>query len=253
MFGHPEFETYIQNLTKVDSDAVADYSTENTRVKMSLYYKLAIKNNATVNAEFRYAFYKCTDNDNEGILTDILEELGDRGYTNLPSVNARTNATATSSVLPARLVFDATNGTDNPYHIPVFGNRSVTRGWKQMGGVQTVTLGPGDTMNIIWSKKNFTYDAENLDQEAFTHLKNAAFHLLIDLQGSLAHDDGNTCLIGRAGYQIDAEQCKIARINYANPKGLREVSYSQVYPTALNMDVAEQAQGDAAEMEVKDN
>jgi hypothetical protein len=222
MFRPSTFEGYIQNLTAVDSGAAVDYSTSNTSVKMDLFFKYMLKNNATANVSISYAIYQCTDDDSEGPLTKIVEELGDRGYSSLPSPTGVTAATATSSEIPSRLEF----GSTSPYHVPVFGNGALVREWKNVTGMRTAKVGPGDTFDIVWSKRNFTYKPEALDQEAFTYLKGKSWVLVICCEGELSHDQTNKNLVGRATFRFDCERQQQATVKYSNPKGLNEVVYT---------------------------
>lgn len=248
VWDHTYYESWIANLTKVDSSAAADYRTENTGVDMSLFFKLMLKNNSTSPCNVRYAFYLCKDDDAESVLDDILEELTDRGYSNLPSVTAKSARSSTTAAIPARLVFDATETTPGtptqPFHVPVFGNHAVQRKWKQLTKVVGATIGPGDEAAIKYSRKKFTYKPEIRDQEPFSHMKGYSFRLIISMQGSLAHDVTNTCLVGRTGYQVDGEIQRQAVIRYANPKGLREISYVQHFPPAGDLEHADDAGAD---------
>jgi hypothetical protein len=214
-------EQLIDGLTAVDSTSTVDYTASNTSVKINWFYKLMCKNNGTSNAKIRFAFFKCVEDDNESILDNVIEGLGDRGYTGLPSVSAPQAATATESYYPRRCAFGATT----PYHTPLFGIYETKRKWKQLGKVQEATIGPGATFDVIKSGA-YTYKPEVLDNEVFTFHKNFDYSVIIEISGDLAHDDTNTRLIGRAGAQIDCEEYRKITAMYANPKGLDEVEYT---------------------------
>lgn len=218
-------ENYAKSLTKVDAATTADYSLENTSIKMSNYYRLMVKNNRTSNAIFSYAFYVCKDDDNEDPLDCLLEELGDRGYTSLPSKDGVTpGVIGTNSEVPDKLRFTASN----PYHVPAFSGGAINRNWAIQGSVRKATMGPGDTTDLVWSRNNYTYKQEHKDQEnAFAHIKGMSVFLVISIQGDLMHEGGTlTSLVGRGAYQFDCEQQLQTVVRYANPKGLHEVSYS---------------------------
>lgn len=216
-------QSYAANLTKVDTATVADYTASKSKLKMSQYYKLMCKNNRTANAVLSYAFFVCKDDDSDKPITSILEELTTRGYTNLPTVDDEVAASATSSYQPFQIEFD----DQNPFHVPVFGGGAINRKWKIAGKVKTAILGPGDTVDLVWSRKNLTYNQEKIDQEnAFAHIANYDVRLVISLSGDICHDEVNTLLVGRDGHQFDCEEHRQCLVHYANPKGLREVKYT---------------------------
>jgi hypothetical protein len=214
-------EQLIDGLTAVDSTGNVNYTTSNTAVKINWFYKLMCKNNGTSNAKVRFAFYRCDDDDAESILDNVMEGLADRGYTGLPSVTSETAATATASLYPRRAIF----GSTTPYHTPLFGIPEVKRKWKQLGKVQTATIGPGATFDIIKSGK-FTYKPEIKDNEPFTYIKGYDYAVIIEVSGDISHDNTNSRLIGRCGVQIDSEEYRKISATYSNPKGLNEIEYS---------------------------
>lgn len=221
-FDKNKYQTYAQNLTLVDSAGVANYSNENSKIKMSSYYKLMLKNNRTSNAIISYAFYVCKDDDGEGPVDKVREELVDRGYTGLPVVQGVIAASALQSEVPRRLEL----GALSPYHVPVFSGGALSRNWAT-SGVKHARLGPGDSTELVWSRKNWTYNQEAKDQEdAFTHIKGFSIRLLISIHGDLAHDNTNKGLIGRQLWQLDCEEQRQNVVRYFNPKGLNEVEYS---------------------------
>ena len=244
VFKPNDFEGYLQSLTKVDADTAADYTTSNSSVKFNLFYKLTCKNNMTSNAIVKYSFLLCKDDDSEDPIDDVLEELADRGYTGLPTTGGPTDATAIASYCPKRCRFGATT----PYHVPVFSGINLTRKWKVLG-VKNVTLGPGDSFDMIYSKNNFLYKPELLDNEAFSNLKGISVRLLVSIHGDLAHDATNHLLVGRGDAQLDAEECRVATAVYGNPKGLKEVEYSDTL-TDTNFTSAVHADNFASAIEV---
>lgn len=223
VFSKGVLQGYAQNLTLVDSSGTADYDASNTSLKYNLYYKLMMKNNMTANNRIMYAFYICKDDDDESPIDCIREELVDRGYTGLASVTAKTAASSTASEIPRRM----DNGSTTPFHIPIFGAALLHKKWRQVGKVKQATIGPGDTLDIVWSRRNFTFKPEYLDQEgARTYLQNYDVRLVISVMGQLAHDSANTRLVGRSGFQYDCEEQKQCTVMYGNPKALNEVEYS---------------------------
>lgn len=244
-FQVPMYTNYISNLTAVDSAGTVDYSTTKTKVKMDQYAKLHCRNNSTGLVHVAYAWMICKDDDNESPLTCIREELLARGYDikNQP-IDPKSAKTATRSAIPKRFLLDATDDGifgQRPYHVPVFGGGALRRKYRQVGAVQYTTMGPGDTIDIKWSRKNYTWNQERKDEEEFTNLSGATVYLLMDLKGDLVHDDTNTCLIGYSSYQLDCEMQRSCMVRYANPKGLREVVYTQDFPTDENLTVQQMA------------
>lgn len=226
-FNRGDLETYVSNLTKVDSSGAQDYTTENTNIKMDLFFKLMLKNNITGNAKISYVFVECAQDTAESPLDDLLEELGDRGYTGLPTKTSSVPALGTgdpsqiTSFRPAKIVFG--NGI---HHVPMFSGTAVRRNWKFLGPVRTATIGPGDTLDLVWSKKGISYKPEIYDQDSFLHMKGYDFRVLVALQGDLAHDGTNYQRICRSDCQLDGERQQQCLVKYANPKGLKEVVYS---------------------------
>lgn len=248
-FNKTILEDYVKNLTLVDSAATADYSTENTQVKMSNYYKLMVKNNRTSNAFISYAFYVCKDDDNESPADSLREELVDRGYTGLPTVSPAVGATATASETPERLVFG--QGI-TPYHVPPFSGGALNRNWKIQGKVKTARIGPGDTLDLVWSRSDYIYKQEMKDQEnAFAHIKGMSVYLLMSTHGDLTHDQVNTSLVGRGSIQLDCEEHRQTVCRYANPKGLRQVEYTDTL-TNTNFNTPVHADNMASAMEIDD-
>jgi hypothetical protein len=218
--------TYAANLTKVDDATTADYTQENTKIRMSLFYKLHCKNNMTANVDVSYCFFNCKDDDAEAVVDSMREEMLDRGYTGIATTDNRIPRSATAAIQPRQLVL-----TNSEYWAPTFGGGAVTRKWAQVGKVKKVTLGPGDTIDMVYSKKNFTYNQEYLDQENIKHLKGYSVRLVVVANGQLAHDaaDDNKSVIGRGFFKLDCEQQRQATVVYSNPKGLNEVAYTDGY------------------------
>lgn len=221
-FDKTVLSNYAANLTAVDSAAAADYSASNSKIKMDLYFKLMMKNNMTTNAKLSYVFYVCKDDDNESPLECVLEELTDRGYTSLPSTSGPDAATATASIKPFRAEFG-----EGIHHVPLFSGAALRRNWRQVGKVKTAHLGPGDTVDLVYSRKNYKYEQEYKDQEnSFSHIKGMDVRLVVVCQGALAHDSSNHQKVGRSGFHFDCEQQRQCMVRYANPKGLNEVKYT---------------------------
>lgn len=245
MFDHPNYESYIQNLTGVDTSSNVDYRASNTSVKMDLFYRLKCKSNITANTKIRYAILACKDDDNESPLTQIKEELEARGYT-VPAVQSAVASTATSSRVPQRITFQ-----EGSFHLPIFSNQQLLKNWKIVQGVKTSTIGPGDTFNCAWSKRNHIYKPETLDNEPFTYLSGQSFGVLIEFSGDISHDQTNTGKIGYGLWHIDGEEQRQAHVKYANPKGLKEVVYTDDL-TATNFTVPTHADNEASAMEIGD-
>lgn len=242
-FSHNDHEDILQVLTLVDSSGAADYRASNTSVQISTFYKLMLKNNATCNVSFSYAFYVCKEDDNESPVDSIREELVDRGYTTLPTVDDEVAKTDTNSFIPRML-----RCPPSGYHIPVYGAAALKRKWRIVGKVATASIGPGDTSDLVYSKK-ITYKPEINDQEATqTYLSNYDVRLVITLMGDLAHDQLNTFVVGRGSYQLDCEEHRQQRVTYANPKGLDEVLYFDNL-TNTNFSVPVHADDHASKME----
>lgn len=230
VFDKTVLKNYVSNLTLVDSAGTADYSTSNSHVKMNNYFKYMVKNNMTTNCRISYAFFVCIDDDNETPSKSVQEDLTDRGYPSIPNPVGPTGATATSSVIPKRLVLGA--GTV-PYHVPVLSGAALSKNWKIQGPVKTANIGPGDTTAFIWSRNNFVYKQEVLDQEAsFAHLKDYSVRLLVSIHGDLAHDNTNPLLVGRGNFNLDCEYQRQSTVKYFNPKGLKEVDYQDTLTNA---------------------
>lgn len=246
------YESYAGDLTNVDNTSVADYTTSASSLKMDLYYKYMIKNNATANCTLSYAFMKCKDDDNEDPLDDVLEELSDRGYLNLPLTQNPTSATATASRIPKRIVFGSDGATISPYHTPLFSGTNLLRKWEPVSGVKTVTLGPGDTTNLIWSRKNFTYKPEQFDNEPFAYHGNKSWVLILVCHGDLSHDQNNDQLVGRSGFHLDCEAQRQAVVRYSNPKGLNEIDYADTLLTDANFTTPVHADNKASAIETRE-
>lgn len=218
-FTNLKFDEYAANVTGVDTASNVDYRASNTSLQYQLYYKLMIKNNMTANCRFQYAFFVCKDDDTESPVDSIKEELEDRGYVVNPVV-AEAPATATTSIIPRHIIHDEGN-----YHLPTFCGGALGRNWRQIGKVKSTTIGPGDTTDLVLSRK-ITYKPEIRDQENFTYISNYDTRLVIEMMGDLGHDNTNNLKIGRCSYQFDCEQQRQCRMIYGNPKGLNEVVYT---------------------------
>lgn len=222
-----DLEDAIKNLTKVDTSAVADYSTENTAVKLDRFYHLKIAAGSDANVTIKYAFFKCEDDDNETVLQSIREDLIDRGYTT-PGITAKevpdlSNVTASQrhNWIPQNMY----GGVTSPMFFGIYGLYNVSRKWKQIGKVKTVTAGPGDTIDLYHSDK-VTYKPEIVDQEAQTYHKKWDVQCVIEVIGALGHDSTSNGLMGFSSWQLDSSEMKKHVASYFNPKGLREVSYT---------------------------
>lgn len=240
-----QLETYLQNLTAVDTSATVDYSAANSSVDISLYYKLMVKNGSTGNATIKYCFYKCKDNSGSCPLDEMVDDLTERGYT-APTVSASTAAGATNSFVPKRADF---RGTVN-FHSVNFTGNAVDRHWEAIGGVKTCVMQPGDECDIIHSCK-VRYKPEILDNNAFTYLSGYSYVCMLSVHGDICHDQTNFLLVGRGLWHLDCEEQKQGTVTYANPKGLREISYSDTL-TNTNFTVPVSADNQVSAIEIQD-
>lgn len=218
-------EGLTDKLTAVDTTANIDYNASNTSIQMSRYYKLMIKNNTTGNQSVKYAFVVCKDDDTESPTKSIKEGLEDRGYTVADPQPSATASAGVSVFTPSYLLLDSGN-----FWAPVFSVDSLRRKWN-VGTVQTATIGPGDTFDCIWSQKKYTYKPEIHDQENFLYMSGVDVRLLIEVFGDLGHDATAHALVGRSSHHFDCEAQIQTNIRYSNPKGLREVVYSDTANT----------------------
>lgn len=246
VFTRSEADNYASNLTLVDTSGVADYTGENSKLKMSRFYKLELKNNMTSNCTFTYCFFKCKDSTNGTPADMVLNELTDRGYTGVPSKTALSPATATSSEIPGRIIF----GHTNIYHAPIFSGNDLNRNWEKVGKVAKATVGPGDSTSIYYTDK-ITYKQEEIDAEATTFSKKYSVICIVSCSGDISHDQTNTDLIGRGLWQLDCEEQKQVTVVYSNPKGLKQVAYTDTL-TNTNFTVPVHADNRASAIEVDD-
>lgn len=255
VFTKSDLDSYASTLTAVDSSATADYTTENTSLKMDRYFKLHCKNAVTGNVSISYCFYVCKETDAAGPLTRIKEELDDRGYANVQAPNNAEDANATRSERPPWLSLNGgiAEPSKEPFHAPIFGGASLNAAWRPWKkGVCSAVIGPGATMDLIWSQRGFTYKQEKLDQESDqARIKGYSVKLLIRLQGDLCHDQTNTRLVGYGLYQIDAEAQVQCKVTYPNPKGLNEVDYTNTL-TNTNFTVPVAADNQISAVEIQD-
>jgi hypothetical protein len=243
-----QIETQVAALKQDDGTTAMDYRASKSSIKVKWYYKLMCKNNATGNAKISYCFYKCMDDDTEGVLTNVREGLIDRGYTGVPTVVAYSAALTTRSAFPERMIFNDTT----PYHAPVMSCKEVNRKWKKLGKIQTATVGPGDTFEIIKSGR-LTYSPEVLDNEVFTYQKGTSIQLVIKIHGDLGHDISNDKLVARDRFQIDCEEQRQKTYIYANPLGLKEIAYSDTLANTAELTSLVHADNMASAIETADS
>lgn len=244
VFTKGNYNTYLSNLTAVDSAGVADYEATNTSVKLDQFYRLKIKNNATANVDVKYCFYICKDDDNEDPAQSAREELIDRGYS-MPLQSAEQAANPTQVYQPARYQLNF----DDPTRAPFFSGGAQERNWRKHGKVMTITLGPGDTISPTFIRNNFTVKPEVIDQEnAFAHISNYTVCLLVDVRGDLGHDIANKGVLGYSLFCLDCEEQRQVTIKYPNPKGLDEVVYTDT-DTVTNLNTVTMADNFDSAME----
>jgi hypothetical protein len=243
VFRANDMEGWIQNLTQVDAAAAADYRAENTAVKMDIFYKITIRNNSLSNCDMKYVFINCIDTNDNFPIHWVKEDLQDRGYT-VPALSGITGATATSSEVPNRIIFNASN----PWHVSTMSGVEFDRKWKKVGKIKSVTLGPGDVINLYYKRKNLVYKPEIFDKTPRRYLKHQSACLLIDTRGQLGHDQTNHDLVGYGRVHLDCEQKLIARVKYYNPKGLREEVYTDTLDST-NVTLIEHADNHAGAIE----
>lgn len=248
MYDKSDYTTTIEQLAVCDGVGPEDYTLQNTKVLFNQYYQLTAKNNSTGNTQIEYMIVMCKDDDNESPLQCAREELVKRGYLSLPTIIPETAATATTSVRPQRMLF--TGGT-NEFHVPVLGNAHLRRNWKPIGGVKKAVIGPGDTFNITWSRKNFTFKKEVFDMEPLDFVANHSCGIVIVARGELAHDQTNVNLVGYGGFHLDCEEKIITTVKYNNPKGLNDIDYEDTL-TNVNFTVPVHGDNHASAIEIVD-
>lgn len=217
-----DYAGWVSSLAAQDTANRSDYTSTNSNIQMSQYFKLCLKNAKTSNVKFSYAFYVCKDDDNENPVQEIREELVDRGYLNAGTIVGEAAATATQSLLPGHLNFTS----PDDLHAPCFVGGALARNWKKIGKVKSATISPGSSAEIKYSRK-ITYVKEAFDQDAsFNHLRKYDVYLVIDCMGEIAHDNTNKLKVGYASWQLDCVRQQQVLVTYANARGLREVNYS---------------------------
>lgn len=217
-------ESYLQTLTLVDSSGVADYRANdvNSSVKIDFFYKITIRNNSLANCDIKYVFMMCNDAQANGPLHWLELDLQDRGYTGVPSATGVSLANVNASEIPDRMIFSDTG----PFHAPTMSGVSLDKHWSRQGKVKSLTLGPGDSINIYYKKKNLVYKPEVNDKSTVAYQKGNSVFLMVDTRGQLGHDDAKNDIVGYGRVHLDAEQQIVATVKYYNPKGLNEVAYT---------------------------
>lgn len=243
VFSRTLLDKYAENLRSYETvTGTVDLTLgalPDTNLLMDLFYKLKLKNNMTSNCKVRYTFVMCADDDNETYRRNVIEDLTDLDYTQLPTDQGPIPAGSLNAEVPAGLIFSDVGS----YHAPVFGMANTKRKWKTLTPLRSTVLGPGDTMSMQYARNKYNYRPKIIETENFTHIKNMTVHLLIECQGDIVHGGNpgdpladpvifpNNCEVGYGQFQLDAEQQNVGKITYANGKGLRDHVYTHTLDT----------------------
>lgn len=191
-------------------------------------FEFTMRNAMTANQVMRYQIFKCTQNCQESVLTDLREYCIDRGHTFANTITAATAQTATASALPARLQLDP-----NEVNLPFFNGAYACQGWKPVSKLMTLTLGPGDETVISYNTGQFLYrpdDVANSDA-GDVYFKNYDYHLIVQLTGAIGHDQTNVNNIALFPAAADTRLDSYIRLEVSNGLGQNQWEITQADDT----------------------
>ncbi len=193
----------------IEAALAAGLLAANTRIKLAnIYTQYRLRNFYLGNAEIKYQFVRCMDDDAESYIQNVREESSARGISS-NGEQAIVAASATTNEFPAHL---AINMDSEQFMTKCFGVHANK--FKPMGQVATTVLGPGDTLKLSQKLGSRIYKPETFDQEAFSFLSGDIF-LIMTVVGDLAFQnpgDGSApklatfdghCLVGSRFQSFD--------------------------------------------------
>lgn len=233
-------ESFIDSLDGVDMTA------KNTTVLLNnIYMEAWLKNAKTGNVTLEYCWVTPKDNDGEDFLQDLAEDYADRGVT-AGTIGAASPATATASILPKYMLFN-----DEKLHFNKWSTNATNKAWHRTK-VERVTLGPGDTIQIVKKIPKISYKPEDQDQEPFAYMRNYTYHLMIYCRPDLCHDETNVNLVGFGLFGLDGYMRTRMNAKVSDGLGLRAQEYNSTL-TTTGLTVPVHVDNFASKVEIDDN
>lgn len=150
----------------------------------NLYMELLLKNAMTSNMQVKYKFVSPTDDSEESYLDHLNEDYQSRGIGNVAKAPALTPNTLRANI-PERLVYNI-----DQLYFPIGSTNATRKKYRDLTKMKSVTLGPGDSIKMVYTRKRHRYRPEDHDQDPDSYKKNEVY-LLISLVGDLAHGNAD--------------------------------------------------------------
>lgn len=220
-------DSYASRLSTQDTGGFSDYSTDaTTSLHMNQFFKLIMRVGITANVKVRWQFCICKVDSTVEPVADIKKDLETMGYDPSGTLQAKTDGSTTVSEQPAHLRL--TGSDEDPFHAPWYAGTEFSRHWETVGKMHEAILGPGDQGQCVWSRNDFIYKQQTVDDSvANTELARYSVFLIIDVCGTIGHDNQEPNLVGYGQFKLDCEEQRQCLVKYANARGLREVEYAQ--------------------------
>lgn len=167
------------------SNASLNATAQNTSIVLKgVYLEFHLKNAMTSNMNLCYKFVTPNDADDESYLTDLREDWIDRGLSDV-AVSTALGANTLRANIPKRMAL-----TEAQLFYPVGATNATRKAFKNLTKMKKVTLGPGDSTKLIYTRKQHRYRPENHDQETFDYQPGEVY-LIVTLMGDLAHGNAD--------------------------------------------------------------
>lgn len=168
-----------------------DYTDTKSSIRVSqLYTQIRLANNTNTNVKVSYQFVRCSDDDNEGYLANVVEYGNDREDwqtgVSAPIIVPRSGANINSAEIPENMLLDIDSGHHNTKFFGVHTNK-----FTPIGDVVKARIGPSDTMKIARTFPSQIFKPEDIFNEANTY-RNKDLYILFKLEGDLVQRTGGT-------------------------------------------------------------
>ena len=168
------------------SNASLNATAQNTSIVLKgVYLEFHLKNAMTSNMNLSYKFVTPKDADDESYLTDLREDWIDRGLSDI-AVATALGANTLRANIPKRQVLN-----QSQLFYPVGSTNATRKAFRDLTKMKKVTLGPGDSTKLIYTRKQHRYRPENHDQESFDYQPGEVY-LIVTLMGDLAHGNADS-------------------------------------------------------------
>lgn len=185
--------------------------------------KVVMKGARAGTTTLKYQIFKCVGDCTESLLDDMREHCINLGLTITNGVDPGDATVLGTSVMVPEFI--SLNNAE--VHTPFWTANRASNNWKPQGNIKTVTIGPGDNIEVSCNIGKFTYQTNRIEEaDAGTvFFKNHDYVLLYSQLGGLGHGSLSTDekMLGYSRSRMDGQRQFSARCKVFDGSGEKTI------------------------------